>query len=575
MKRIILILTIGLLSLVACENADFLEEKNPNLIATDNYWKNLDETNATLNATYSVMLNHNVLSLQEEAWRADMGWPGWGRPNPSNEQGRTFYYKTYTDSGNAIENKWNALYQGVFRANQVIEGLNSLEGTVNEEEWGLQMAQARFFRGLFHFYLHNSFNYGNVIIRDAVPVTREDFNKGVSPSSEVIAFFREDLEYAYDNLPAGYEGNSDQGRVTAGVAATILGTSYLHEGEYAQAIPLFNDVIENPDYGYKLVAPEVLFTIDGEFNDESIFEIGYNTKHRPELGHWDELSQTTRLAQFFRSVGAPSWILYKYKTEPMDPLDDRNYYIDPVDGRQLRNVPLRASQMVTLLEDEQTVYYVNGTVPEKMLKSIDGWGFGHFKKYSNHDHLESEDDNPEGSWNSGKNAVVNRLGDVYLMRAECKIKTGDITGALADINTIRARWGLVLLGPALDGDHTYDSNTYTEESLMNHLMYVEKPLETSNEGYSIRWSDLRRWGIIKENFDRLAGEVYHSIDYQYTKFDGEKAWSNTSLQLGPDPGTAKHVIDYEYDLTSENYIPELHDYLPIPLSEITTNSSIN
>jgi len=34
------------------------------------------------------------------------------------------------------------------------------------------------------------------------------------------------------------------------------------------------------------------------------------------------------------------------------------------------------------------------------------------------------------------------------------------------------------------------------------------------------------------------------------------------------------VVDYEYDQTNDNYVPEVHDYLPIPLSEYTTNASL-
>ncbi len=576
MKQIIFILMIGMV-LVGCENAEFLEESNPNQIATDNYWQNLTETNATLNATYSVLFNHYVLGIVEESWRSDMGWPGYGRPTPGSELGRAYYFKTYTDDDEVIEFRWNALYQGVFRANQVIEGLEALQGTVNEEEWTLQMAQARFFRGLFHFYLHSTFNNGNIIIKDKVPGTQEEFNKGVSPSAEVIAFFREDLSYAYANLPAKWENKqADQGRVTAGTAATILGTSYLYEEEYDRALPMFNDVIDNTDYGYRLVSPEVLFTKAGEFNDESIFEINYNLTHRPELNQWDESSHGNRLVFSFGGVDSamPAWILYKYKTESMDPLDDRNYYVDPIEGRKLRNVPLRASQMVTLAEDEQTLYYLTDNVSANMQGNPVEWGFGHLKKYFNHDHLESEDENPGGNWFSGKNVTVNRLADVYLMRAEVKIKMGDITGALADINAVRARWGLVLLGPVLDASHSYDSLSYTAETLMNHLMYVEKPLELSNEGQSIRWNDLRRWGIIGENFNRLAGEVYHTVTYQYTNVEGDLGWRNNSLQEGPDTGDATHVIDYAYDLTAENYVPELHDYLPIPLSEVLANSAI-
>ncbi|SIT11533.1 Starch-binding associating with outer membrane [Zobellia uliginosa] len=562
--------------LTSCDD-EILDQTDPNRISTASFWKNLDETNSTLTATYATMFNHYVLGLVEESWRSDMGWPGFGRPTPGDGTGRTYYFKTYTNSDKSIQNKWDGLYQGISRANQTINGLKALEGEVDEEEWTLQMAQARFFRGLFHFYLHTSFNNGNVIIRDDVPVTQEDFNKGVSPSEEVMEFFREDLEYAYQNLPAKYENlSANQGRVTAGTAATILGTSFLYEKEYTKALALFNDVIDNPDYGYKLVDANVLFTIEGEFNAESIFEIPYNVIHRPELSQWDELSQTNRYGFLFSgvTVSMPAWIQYKYKTEPMDVLDERNYYVDPVEGRKLRNVPLRASQMVTLIEDEQTLYYLDDNVSENMKKGARGWGFGHSKKYSNHDHLESEDDNPEGTWNSGKNVTVNRLAEVYLMRAECLIQTGNVAGALADINKIRERWGLQLLGPAMDSNHTYDEVAYTEESLMDRLMYVEKPLELSNEGHSIRWTDLRRWGIIKENFDRLASEVYYAVPYNFTRLDGSKGWNDASVVMGPEPAEFELLVDFEYDLTAQNYNPELHDYLPIPLSEINANSNI-
>ena len=35
------------------------------------------------------------------------------------------------------------------------------------------------------------------------------------------------------------------------------------------------------------------------------------------------------------------------------------------------------------------------------------------------------------------------------------------------------------------------------------------------------------------------------------------------------------VVDYEYDQTNDNYVPSIHNYLPIPLSEYTTNSALS
>jgi len=563
---------------MSCDE-EFITQVDPNEPSTDSFWKNLDETDDTLLTAYATMFNHFVLSIMEESFRADMGWPGWGRTaSPNFGDGKIFYFHTYTSSTGPIQNKWAALYEGIFRANQTIAALENLEGSVDEEARVSQMAQARFLRGLYHFYLHSSFNNGNVILRDAVPVTDADFNKPVSPSSEVLAFFRADLQYAYENLPATYDADNI-GRATAGAAATILGTSFLYEEEYARALPLFNDVIDNPEYGYGLLNPRELFTIANEFSKESIFEIPYNKTNRPDINRWTEGRQTNRLPNLMgdNSSIMPAWIQYKYRNEPMDPLDDRNYYIDPVEGRKLRNVPLRGSQMVTLIEDEQTLFYMVTNTSEKMKQGGAGWGFGHTKKYSNFSHLENEGDNmPGGGWESGKNVIVNRLADVYLMRAEAKIKTGDITGALLDINTVRARWALQLLGPQVDATRTYDNINYTADSLMDHLMYTEKPLELSNEGHAIRWNDLRRWGITKSNFERLASEDYYAVNYTYTRVDGSQNTSDSALEIGPnEPAEFTLKVDFEYDEAAITYSPEKHDYYPIPLSEQSGNSNID
>ena len=44
--------------------------------------------------------------------------------------------------------------------------LNDLDVSADEQaEWTSQMAQARFFRGLFHYYLYTTFNNGSIYNR--------------------------------------------------------------------------------------------------------------------------------------------------------------------------------------------------------------------------------------------------------------------------------------------------------------------------------------------------------------------------------------------------------------------------
>lgn len=569
--------------------SDYLQEMNPNEVATDNYFTTLDESESVLTSTYAVMRNHFVLNISAEACRSDMGYPGWNRPSPTGDN-VIWYNKTFTNSNPYVNKKWDACYQGIFRANQVIEGLERMKGTVNEATWTQQMAQARFFRGLFHFYLHSDFNEGKIIIRDMNPKSESDFNKTVSTSDEVIEFFRKDLKYAYTNLPAQWENTSiNKGRVTAGTAATILGTSFLYQASdaniasYDSAKYYFKDVITNPAYGYELVEDmNLLFTTAGEFNKESIFEINYSLTQKQEISQWDENAMSNRLQRTApgekgggREFIPNGWLAYEYQNEPLDTKDSRNWVSDPDGTVRLRNVSLRSSAMVALVPDIDTEYYKIGNVPQSC--AFSNSEFAYFKKYTNHDIVDNESNNiVSNSWKSGKNVVVNRLGDVYLMYAECLTKTGQIDDAINAINAVRKRWGLRLIGPDKGTTNDYDGVTYDQTTLMERLMNIEKPLETSVEGHSIRWIDMRRWGILKKRFDEISATKYYLDDFKYKTLTGAEATRTKSkITFGVKPSTSTSIDIIDCEQASQNYNPSLHDYLPLPLGEILTNPNVN
>ena len=123
--------------------------------------------------------------------------------------------------------------------------------------------------------------------------TAQSFNLPLSPAEDVLKFFREDLEVAYDLLPVPQDVTSDyEGLATKGTAATIQGISYLYEKEYSEAEMKFKDVIDN--YGYELEQDWTkMFTNAGEFNSESILEISYSLDYRQDITTWDMLGWST------------------------------------------------------------------------------------------------------------------------------------------------------------------------------------------------------------------------------------------------------------------------------------------
>lgn len=76
-----------------------------------------------------------------------------------------------------------------------------------------------------------------------------------------------------------------------------------------------------------------------------------------------------------------------------------------------------------------------------------------------------------------------RLADVYLMRAEAKLRKGDAAGALADVNAIRAARTFSKPAPALT-------------SMTLELLYRER-------GFELYWELLRRTDMI--HFNKYEG----------------------------------------------------------------------
>lgn len=579
-------LAIGIILIMPFGCSDFLDEKNPNQLSTDSFWKTPEDCNMGLTAVYNAYKNGNVLAIGDESNRSDLTWPGWGRPNTTNQ----YYLQMFTDASSTPNAKWDALYKGIFRANQVIAGITNITTdlkTPASQEFALSiLAQARFMRGLFYSYLYNGFNKGSVIIYDFVPKDESEFYKTVSPAEEVEKFFLEDLEFAYANLSINYnnyKNAADRGRATKGAAAAVLGQQYLYKRDYAKAEVYFKDVITNPLYGYSLTQNiGDNFTTKNEFNSESILEIAYTTKFKAEINPYDE-EQTSNTNHMmvapagtpggYRSILPSCWLIMAYKNDKMDGSDPRNIVTHPTTGvKSLRKYSLRTSYSIALPDDPDLSYYGLTTAQSAPFNNLET---AYFRKYSNWDITTTEG---TSQLRSGVNTRVIRLADVYLMYAECLIKGGTnnagVNEAMRYINKVRQRSALQLLGMDGTGEFPiagHDNVVYDAQALMNHLMYVERPLELAIEGNAIRQIDMRRWGITKKRFEELSKIKYYATDFPYVDPKGVNStrWGSV-LTIGINPSPTGNILQ-DYIQAASNYNEEAHAYWPLPSSESIAN----
>jgi hypothetical protein len=94
-------------------------------------------------------------------------------------------------------------------------------------------------------------------------------------------------------------------------------------------------------------------------------------------------------------------------------------------------------------------------------------------------------------WASTDRLYILRYGDVVLMKAEALNETGDLSGAAAEVNKIRARVNLAPLTA---------EQTATKDALRTAILN-ERRLELAQEGQ--RWDDLKRHNLVVSTIKNL------------------------------------------------------------------------
>ncbi|MGS2762143.1 RagB/SusD family nutrient uptake outer membrane protein [Sinomicrobium sp. M5D2P9] len=356
-----------------------------------------------------------------------------------------FFHNAILSDNNMLLNAvWQPAYTFIYYCNSLLEGLESATGITRETRQQLE-GEARFIRGFCYFYLVNLF--GEVPI-----ITTTDFEKNRlaprDPVAVVYEHIQNDLELAEKLLPEDYtHANGERIRPNKTTATAMLARVYLFTGDWIQAGTRATQVINNPAYH---LVPDLnkVFLANSE---EAIWQL------------WPVERNNTSEAAVFIPANETSRPTFVSLTWPlMDAFEENDY---------------------------RKTYWTGEIV------ATTGETFHFPAKYKVRD----------ANMPSTEYAMVLRLAEQYLIRAEARAQQGNIPGALADINAVRTRTGLE------------EITLRSPEELLGAILR-ERQVELFSEG-AHRWLDLKRTGqadaILKPvKTDWQATDVLYPVPQQ-------------------------------------------------------------
>lgn len=175
---------------------------------------------------------------------------------------------TFTADDGGLLRWWSTIYQGIRRANLVINTADDIE--MDEDLKNRYLGEVRFLRGYFYGIMVRA--WGDVpIVLEVNPTS--DLSR--SPKQQLLdEIIIPDLEFAIENLPEKSDYVTDDlGRATGGGAKALLARMHLFFGNFDEVETLTLEIINSGQYDLEPNFQDA-FSEDFEYGQESIFEIG-------------------------------------------------------------------------------------------------------------------------------------------------------------------------------------------------------------------------------------------------------------------------------------------------------------
>ncbi len=465
---------LPLIIFFGCE--DFLNEEPENSVTNANFWKTGQDLEA---ATHGMHTLFREVFGSVTMYTRDRGLPfdymnaQWQRPSEGNP---TNWRST------SAELNWVSIYKLIAQCNLILDNIDKADIPI--DRYNFYAGQSLCIRAYAYFYLTRT--WGDVpLIKESVDVGEKERSKW----QEVQDFVIEDLKKATKLLPPATSlTNEDGSPITSkqvpakGTAWAILAHVYgwkaslNNEPELNQlALAACDSVIGEQSYQLADNIKDVCEVVIRGNSSEGILELNYSKDSDADLKSlgsygsnmfqkWPIVPLTTPSTRrtLLRMNNSTAMALFS-------DLDDerRSEYFHELD--------LMAKEPTTITQGAAYIQKWRGVVTY-----TDGSQVGQIKTYED-------------------NEILIRLADIILLRAELRANTGDLNGAISDLNTIRDRAKA----------HPYSAG----EGDLKEVIALEREKELFLETPNLRYFDIVRNGTFRE---KLRGKYKTLTDPDVT-----------------------------------------------------------
>jgi hypothetical protein len=561
-----------------------------------------------LTGMYASMLNptdYFYSTLTNYAWGDVMGGSA-NKGSTFNDQSDFTNLETYgiTQDNSYLNGKWRSVYDGVFRANNVLsmtekikDDLSAIKGQ-SKDYYTETIAQGRFFRGFWHFE-------GVRLFGAAIPyVGGEEFAGAVNPlvsnvdeSGKYIYIWDkiiEDLEFAYENLPDVW--TVDQGRANKWAAAAYLAKVKIYQSSpyngtnntlnrWAEVKSLLETIMisgkDNKGAKFRLAnSYEDLFTAGkSDWTGESIFDVQLSISG----------TQTNTNVMYGSShigmsgaLGTGGWGFFQPSYEMVNSHIVNNDGL-PLLDRSYQNIAALTTINAGIPSTDLTIYtdprldisvgrfnlpFWDWSIPVR----TDGWirDIGNGGLYLNKKYIPKKADKGSlsvttSTGSTAKNFHLIRYADILLWYAEALIETGNHQGAREYVNQVRARAANSYVKAADPVTMEETTSPYVLEDKVNGVTRTDAASNYRIGLYPVSQFSTREGALAALRFERklefaLEGQRWYDL----------ARWGIIQSELSD-------YINYE-----QQYLPKFVGViynekwvtLPIPLDQIITMEGV-